>query len=263
MFEANNLKVYIEYKSDIPLNSDMMVAIEGFEMLGYIIKSFTKLDIATGKFSHLYKTYPFVGSTDAMKHLFKTLNCLPPNLDRLAYWPLRRFYNRHMNCSAHLSEVFYIWERQDELYGEPVFVKPIEPKLFDGGLIQKPNDLHRLKSFPEATKVIISEPILKSIKSEYRCFVFNNQLVDIRGYKGDFRYYPDKFHLAALYNMIDNFKEMISPIAYTFDIALLEDSELILIETSDFYSIGQYGLDPELYAKMLEARYLEILNSAE
>jgi hypothetical protein len=166
-----------------------------------------------------------------------------------------------MNCNAQLSEVFYIWDRQDSLYGEPVFVKPLEVKLFDGGLVSKPDDLNRLKKFEDTTKVIVSEPINKEIKSEYRCFVFNDKLVDVRGYIGDFRYYPDKFHFVALNSMIEKFKAMYPPIAYTFDIGILEDSELILIETSDFYSIGQYGLEAELYAKMLEARYYEIVNN--
>lgn len=85
----------------------------------------------------------------------------------------------------------------------------------------------------EAGNYLISEVI--DIKSEWRAFVFKNELVGLQNYIGDFTLFPD----------INNIKDMIkeyksSPIAYTLDIGICDRGTLIL-ECHNFYSCGFYG----------------------
>ena len=75
------------------------------------------------------------------------------------------------------------------------------------------------------------------IDSEYRCFVFENQLLGIQFYQGDFTAFPN----------VDKILEMIkrysvsSPVAYTLDVAVTDDGDLIVIECHEFFSCGLYG----------------------
>ena len=81
----------------------------------------------------------------------------------------------------------------------------------------------------------ISEVI--DIQSEYRCFVFQNKLVGIHYYSGNFRIYPN---ITAIENMISVYKS--APVAYTLDVGV-NDNGTFVIECHNFYSCGLYGFN--------------------
>ena len=50
---------------------------------------------------------------------------------------------------------------------------------------------------------------------------------------------------------------------YSLDVGLLAGSnQPVLVEMNDGYTLSAYGLEPILYAKLLEARFLELSNRA-
>ena len=76
---------------------------------------------------------------------------------------------------------------------------------------------------------------LIDINSEYRCFIYNKELVGIKHYSGNFTIFPT----------IDIVKEIINayksaPIAYTLDIGI-NNTGLFVIEVHDFFACGLYG----------------------
>jgi hypothetical protein len=77
---------------------------------------------------------------------------------------------------------------------------------------------------------------LINIDSEWRCFVFNGELVGMQNYLGDFTTIPD-IHLIK--EMISEYKGC--PPAYTLDVGINEDDGTFLIECHNFYSCGTYG----------------------
>lgn len=87
----------------------------------------------------------------------------------------------------------------------------------------------------EDDQFLISELI--DIKSEWRGFVHNGELLDIRNYSGDPFTFPD---IKKIRKMISYYSDQ--PITYTIDVAILENSlQTVLIEVHDFYSCGLYG----------------------
>ena len=54
-----------------------------------------------------------------------------------------------------------------------------------------------------------------------------------------------------------------SPSAYSIDIGLTDIDETIIVEINDGYSLGSYGLDPLLYAKLLSARWAELTGTKD
>jgi hypothetical protein len=137
----------------------------------------------------------------------------------------------------------------------PVFVKPVKGKQFNGKLITKLGDLIGIGS-QEDRAVWCSEPI--NFVSEWRCFVRYGKVVDCRRYKGDYRISPN-------YTVIDSAIEKFEsqPAAYTLDVGIVIDKDgkqrTYVVEVNDGYAMGTYGLQPIDYAKMLSARWSELV----
>jgi hypothetical protein len=92
----------------------------------------------------------------------------------------------------------------------------------------------------------ISE-FINVINSEWRAFVYQDKLVGLQNYAGDFTMFPDVSKINA---MIKAYKS--APIAYTLDIGIGEEiydenlgffmgNETFVIECHDFFSCGLYG----------------------
>lgn len=108
-----------------------------------------------------------------------------------------------------------------------------------------------IKEFTEITNTApqgnyqISEKI--RIDSEYRCFVYNNKLVGLQNYDGDFTMFPD---ILLIKEMIRQYS-LDCPPAYTLDVGINKEGTFV-IEVHDFFSCGLYGFaDNRIYAQML------------
>jgi ATP-grasp domain, R2K clade family 2 len=243
--------LYIQCKEGLPINSDMLVAAQGFEHLGYEVRVFEfNIDKFIFRTSSL-EQYIFVGGIDCMRHIFRTLNKLPLPIN----FPIE-------NGSAGLigRELKYLTlqEALDSLKAAetPFFIKPVERKLFDAILLSKQHQLSYFRDFKPDIRVIVSEPL--EIISEWRTFVHLQQMIDCRNYIGDFRVHPDYSVIQANIDVYQN-----SPVAYTLDVAVLRDGRTVVVEFDDFWSVGAYGLDPADYARMLRDRYIEIITSQQ
>ena len=103
---------------------------------------------------------------------------------------------------------------------------------------------------------LVSEVV--DIESEWRMFVFNDELVGAKHYLGDFTLMPD-FHLVEA--MIKQYKG--NPGAYTLDIGINETGTF-LIEVHPFVSCGLYGFnDYRILPQMFIRGYQYMLNEAK
>jgi len=241
-------QVFIEVKGEngLPLNTDIMCAVEGFEQLGYRIRTFEYTDIWTEKYRLFYSKCPFVGGIDTMKLLFRKENVLPPPID----FPAGLSLGRHVTKMSLKSAVDYFRRG-----GPPVFIKPVETKLFTGAML---NNFSKISYF---TPFLDQDPecwVSHEVKflSEWRGFVHKGELVDLRHYSGNFRLQPD---LSFADTLIENGPFDIA--AYTVDLGVADGLSLttVVVEFNDFWAIGSYGLEPKVYAQMLSDRYFEIL----
>lgn len=113
-----------------------------------------------------------------------------------------------------------------------------------------------IKDLPKDKDLIISECV--DILSEWRTFVFRGEILDIRNYSGDFRYFPN---IGAIEDMVKAYKT--APTAYTIDVAVLDKGEVrptALIEVHQFFSCGLYGFrDYKLLPRMFIETHKEIM----
>jgi len=121
----------------------------------------------------------------------------------------------------------------------------------------KSND--KIKSFTEITDEAppgnyqISDLI--DIESEWRTFVYKNELVGIQNYSGNFKIFPD---VEKIETIIKNYKN--APITYTLDVAILENGKTDIVEIHDFFSCGLYGFsDKKILPYMFSKWFNDII----
>jgi len=137
----------------------------------------------------------------------------------------------------------------------PVFIKPVEEKAASGIVIHTLDDLKQFELKEPEAEVYCSEVV--NFISEWRCFLLYGQIIGIRCYDGD----PDAVCDRNVLDMaVKAFPNM--PAGCALDFGVTDDGRTLLVEMNDGYSLGAYGLEATLYARLLSARWAE-LNKSE
>jgi len=239
--------VYVEVKDKFPINYDIQKAIDGFGFMGYEIRSFTFEELFQIDNS-VFINNIFVGSIKTMQFIFNKLKCYPGDID----FPESIIDSSLLNREIKITTLHKAIEEY-RCKEKSVFIKPVRTKVFDGMPVF---DKTHLCYFEEYGDINVYVCDLISIKSEWRYYIHNSELVHSSNYSGDFKLNIDYNYVEAL---IDAYTD--PPIAYTIDIGLLSDDTHTVIEFNDFWAIGSYSIDAYEYSKMLEGRYQEIMKS--
>ena len=142
----------------------------------------------------------------------------------------------------------------------PVFIKGNNKAkeysdIFSAGVITKESSRRDFFiGVPDAFPVLVSDYM--DIVSEWRGYVIDGQLKGIKHYLGDIRVFPDMKVVDAA---IADYRTQ--PAGYSIDFGITADGKTILVEANDGYSLGNYGLEPSLYSKLLAKRWLQIMKS--
>ena len=143
-----------------------------------------------------------------------------------------------------------------------VFIKPIKDKAFTGRVVHSPGDLMGCGNEQENYEILCCDAI--DIKREFRGFVIYDELVDIRPYCGDYHY---NYNPEIVDKIMDAFRTIPDrPAGCSVDIAVIEKDgkqETVFLEMNDGYSLGNYGLQYLSYAKLLSARWTQLLGVAD
>lgn len=151
----------------------------------------------------------------------------------------------------------------ERLWSAGYFVKPIESKVFTGKIIRSIGDLVGCVNSEEDVAVLISEPL--DIVAEWRGFIRYDRLIDVRPYGSlthlNYEGYRYHYDVTVLDAMLATFRRWEGrPAACSMDICVTKDGRTLLVEMNDAYALGCYGLPSLLYAKLISARWSELLN---
>ena len=222
-------------------NTNFFIAYEGFQKMGWEICFYEKFPP-----DNLMRSDVVVGYIDRVQYSLKNLGIeIPKEID----YPeeLKPFFKREIWTST-INKVNLDFTNTQK----PIFVKPVRGKMFDGRLIESLKDFIGIGS-RENFDVWCSTP--KNIVAESRCFVRYNQIMDNRQYKGDpFKVVSEQFAKDCL----ETFES--KPDAFAMDFGVTDTGEEVLIEVNDSYSLGAYGLFPTNYAKMISARWHQLVD---
>ena len=234
---------YVRYRGEEPESINVAAAALGFSELGIKTIPFQgfgdiETDVDCGPEALVCG---FIGDVQAA--LKKIGRPLPPSIDYPA--ELADFYGRKI-WEGTLDDI------QDCGLHPGVFVKPRGyQKLFTGLLWRgdPPGRLH-LAPYPKDTPVFFSEPV--RFVSEYRCFVLEGEILDVRRYKGDWSKAPARDVVEAAVRAYRPYR------AYCIDFGVLDDGRTVVVEVNDSFAMGCYGLHPPAYARMIEYRWEEL-----
>lgn len=172
---------------------------------------------------------------------------------------IRRFYGLEVKPLNVPMELFPFAKR--EIYNRTIYGNE-EPFPASGKIFIKSNDKIKGLSgiFTQANPIKLpagnyqfSEKI--TIDSEWRAFVYNNELVGLQHYLGEFTLFPD---VMTIKNMISKYSS--APVAYTLDVGI-NDNGTFVVEVHDFFSCGLYGFaDHAKYPIMLYRWFKEYIN---
>jgi hypothetical protein len=199
-------------------------------------------EVKGGKFDMLIRNNLFSGSTEFMQAVF----------DRIGLSDIRLPRN-----SNRQSETITLGEAHNRVKsGEKLFIKPTKIKLFTG-LVLDGSLYSELGGVPLDSEVMAYKPFDKNLVSEWRVYIHNNKIVDSRNYSGDFKISPDYKFVESV--IVDN--KLDFPVAYTIDVGIFSDGDMVVIEFNDMWAIGNYGMPNDLYLRLLTDRYFEIVRN--
>lgn len=141
---------------------------------------------------------------------------------------------------------------------QPCFIKPAEAtKSFPGFVVKEASDLDQVSHLQDNDMPLqASEPF--PFLTEWRYFVHKQTVVGSAHYAGDWSLHPAP---EVVKSAIAQYAE--APVAYAIDFAVTENQKTVLVEANDAFALGAHGIDPLVYASMLEHRWLEITRTIE
>ena len=132
------------------------------------------------------------------------------------------------------------------------FIKPkAGSKIFTGRVVNGTRDLIGI-GLPFDYPIWISEVV--EFIAEWRCFVLDGRVLDVRPYTGD---YHTQFDPSVIDEAISCWKD--APIAYGLDIGVTSDGRTLVVEVNDGYALGNYGLSPLKSINFHKARWKEMV----
>lgn len=255
-------KVYIHMKRDpgigllIPHNLNFASAMYGFLEMGYEVIPYESVLDIYDKVTREDIVIDYIDQCESIFSRFGKKAILPNYPERLSKYLGRKVWTDTINA----------FSSDPEKWKSGWFIKPIRNKAFTGKVIHSLSDLIGCGNQHEDYEILVSEPI--SIMGEWRGFILNDRILDVRpygsltdyqkGYEGYKAHYSEK----TIDQMMADFRLWKGrPVACSMDICVTKDGRTLLLEMNDAYSLGSYGLPSILYAKMLEARWNQIMET--
>lgn len=237
------MRAFIPCKDGVPLNANFYAAWLGFKEMGFeIIEYFDrkKLEAAT-------KNDIVVGGIGSCRFVLERLKRDIPSLNypqSLQSYLGRRIWQTTIN-QVHTDTDSW-----------PLFIKPVQDKIFTGKVVREIADVTSCGTNNTNPEVICSE--LVDFKAEWRVFVRYGEILDVRPYGGNWRY---AFNPTTIEQAIKDFEG--APAGYGIDFGITADNRTLLVEVNDGYALGSYGLQHNLYAQLLSARWSELMGVAD
>ena len=251
-------KVYLktkfdnEMKMEIPHSVNIANAMYGFRDMGAEIIPYHNIDEIYDRVNREDIVLDYIGQCNSIFSKFGVEPSIPDYPDVLKPFLGRKIWKDTINSIS----------RSEEKWSAGYFVKPVRNKVFTGKIISSISDLVGCGNYSEDYDVLVSEPL--DICAEWRCFILYDEIVDVRPYGLllDRNRKSYKFHYDS--NVLDSMLEAFvkwdeRPISCSMDICVTKDGQTLLVEINDAYALGCYGLADVFYAKLISARWSQLL----
>ncbi|MBB5040163.1 ATP-grasp domain-containing protein [Prosthecobacter dejongeii] len=237
------MRAYVQKHHGEFTNINTLTAFLGFRDKGYEVRffEFHEIDLL-----ELSADTPVAGGIPVVVAALARLGIAVPELSSIPS-VLESFAGRKVWASTMQQARNLVAE------GASIFVKPVpaDRKLFAGAVFREFRDTIATAHVPPEYPVVCSDVV--EFVSEYRAFVLDGEILDLKHYKGDFRVFPD---VRVVDNAVSAYRA--APAAYGIDFGVTTDGRTLLVETNEAYSLGCYGLTPIFYSTLIERRWHEL-----
>lgn len=178
---------------------------------------------------------------------------------------MRRMQINEPRNMSYPDELKPFLKRNIELNGGLVigkFVKPVITKEYNGFVLNEIGDYdeHDFEQFQtlllSTSDYWVSDKI-KDIHAEYRFYIHNKEIAGYARYDDGITEVSGEICVHVVKEMIEKYDS--APIAYSLDVAITSDNEVILIEANDCWALGLYkGMNENQYMKMVFDRWNQI-----
>ena len=251
-------KVYLktkfdnEMKMEIPHSVNIANAMYGFREMGAEIIPYHKIDEIYDGVNREDIVLDYIEQCNSIFAKFGITPRIPDYPDVLEPFLGRKIWKDTINSIS----------RSEEKWSTGYFVKPIKSKVFTGKIIGSISDLVGCGNYSQDYEVLVSEPL--DICAEWRCFIIYDEIVDVRPYgllldrsRKSYKYHYDFKVLDSMLEAFISWEKR--PTACSLDICVTKDERTLLVEINDAYALGCYGLASIFYAKLISARWSELL----
>ncbi len=237
------MQVLVQHKGGKPYNISATIATHGFIQRGYAVIPFRVEEMETAPFD---RGTVVVGGVGTYQRVFAKLGIAWASVS----YPdaLSVFLGRRM-------QTLLLKDLPPLLEERPLFIKPAsDDKSFTGFVCKDRWDL-RLAGIAEEARLIAAEVV--PFQSEWRVYVLEGKIQTISRYRGQADLFPNARMIREMISSYAN-----APIAYSLDVGLDEAGRTLLVEVNEGLALGNYGLSPSLHAKMIAARWHEVMGDA-
>lgn len=246
MTDIEATKFYIRHRERYPETEMQAYALLGFLMFGVETEPFYWVD-DIDRFKDLGPTVGIAGYIGDIERGLQVLGRpLPENLD----YPIELV--GYLGRNIRRMRLGDVRSRPSE----QVFIKPaVEHKLFTGFVWEGDSlSRRRIVTLDDDVEIWVSDPV--KFVAEYRTFILDGEVLDCRKYKGSYGLAPDRDTVEEAVRAMKGS----GPRAYCLDFGVTAHGKsTLLIEYNDAFAMGHYGLTPTSYARMLSARWQEMV----
>lgn len=251
-------KVYLKTKFDygmnmeIPHSHNMATAMYGFREMGAEIVPYHTIDEIYDQVQREDIVLDYIDQCREIFYKFGVIPNIPDYPDSMKQFLGRNIWKDTINNIS----------RDEEKWTAGYFVKPTRSKAFTGKIINSVADLVGCGNHSEDYEVLVSEPL--DILAEWRCFIIRDEIIDVRPYgilidksRKSYCYHYDS---RVLMEMLEAFKQWEErPASCSLDICVTKNGRTLLVELNDSFALGCYGLQSLYYAKLISARWSQLL----
>ncbi|MBR4514346.1 MAG: ATP-grasp domain-containing protein [Lachnospiraceae bacterium] len=241
-----------EMNMEIPHNHNFAVAMYGFRELGAEIIPYHTIDEIYDDVDREDIVLDYIEQCKTIFGKFGAKSQIPDYPDSMKAFLGRRIWKDTIDSIA----------SDEEKWSAGYFVKPIHDKAFTGKIISRIADLIGCGNSTENYEVLVSEPL--DILAEWRGFIIYDKLVDLRPYgillnrtRQSYLYHYDGSTVREMMKAFCEWEDR--PAACSMDICYTKDGRTLLVEFNDAYSLGAYGLPDIVYAKLISARWAQLM----
>ena len=241
-------RVFIQVNDDGEFpNTPLYTAARGFEARGRDVVHMTVDEIAGRKARPENLVF---GGASVVREYLGRMGVVPPDFDYPS--ALVPFLRREFEV-----DILGVIRRRYNEPGPPVFIKPVEHKLFTGHVVSRFRDLIKSQEADSTTPVYVVGHV--EFVTEWRFYIEEGRVVGADHYRGEPLLFPEPGVVAAAATAMSGYED--APVAYGLDFGVCADGVTRLVEANDMFALGSYGLDGVIYSHLVELRWEQLVSS--